>query len=114
MVLPTKKVSLACNRVASYTTFPAADKFDAQKPTLLLVHSFVTDVNLFTAQFADSNLQQACNLVAVDLIGHGGTTCYGSGGTGLDNKGWSFWDNARLCFDVLVCSPPFSSSPHVA
>lgn len=47
--------------------------FDTAKPTLVMIHSFTTDALLYRSQFEDEALSEKCNLVAVELLGHGKT-----------------------------------------
>ena len=46
---------------------------EASKPTLVLVNSFTTSVELYRPQFADERLSGAANLLAIEPYGHGAT-----------------------------------------
>jgi hypothetical protein len=47
-----------------------AQEHDPKKPTVLLAHSFMTTSDLYQSQFANKELTDAVNLIAVDLLGH--------------------------------------------
>ncbi|OMP83621.1 hypothetical protein BK809_0005002 [Diplodia seriata] len=97
---------------ASYaTSFPGGGATPTPgKPTIVFLHSFSTDASLFAPQFADGRLAETCNLVAIDLLGHGGTRIY----RGADEKeeegereelqrdmGWTYWDSAAMAVGVV-------------
>jgi hypothetical protein len=42
--------------------------YDASKPTLVLVNSFTTDSNLYRDQFADEELTDEMNLIAIEYV----------------------------------------------
>lgn len=42
--------------------------YDASKPTLVMVNSFTTDSNLYRDQFADRELTDAMNLIAIEYV----------------------------------------------
>ncbi len=67
--------------------------YDAAKPTLVLVNSFSTSVELYRPQFADEQLSQAANLLAIELYGHGATRA------GYEQ--FTYWDSAVANLDVL-------------
>ena len=46
---------------------------DPAKPTLILVNSFTTSSELYRGQFANKELTDKMNLVAIELLGHGQT-----------------------------------------
>lgn len=58
---------------ASYRCVPATP--DPSRRTLVMVHSFMTNSNLFLPQLESPALKLVFNLVAIDQLGHGGTTC---------------------------------------
>ena len=47
--------------------------YDANKPTLVLVNSFTTSSELYRSQYANTELTNAMNLIAIELLGHGQT-----------------------------------------
>ncbi len=67
--------------------------YDAGKPTLVLVNSFSTSVELYRPQFADAPLSQAANLLAIELYGHGATRA------GYEQ--FTYWDSAVANLQVL-------------
>jgi pimeloyl-ACP methyl ester carboxylesterase len=63
------------------------------KPTLVLVNSFTTSSELYKTQYANKNLTDKMNLLAIELLGHGQTRCK------LEN--WTYWDTAWMNIQVL-------------
>ena len=47
--------------------------YDPSLPTLVLINSFTTSVELYRPQFADEALGATANLLAIEPYGHGGT-----------------------------------------
>ena len=47
--------------------------YDASLPTLVMVNSFSTSVELYRPQFAHAELSATANLLAIELYGHGET-----------------------------------------
>lgn len=68
--------------------------YDAAKPTLVLVNSFSTSVELYRPQFADDQLRQTANLLAIELYGHGATRA------GYEQ--FTYWDSAVANLQVLA------------
>lgn len=68
---------------------------DAVKPTLVLVHSFMTSSNLYKAQFESQSFSSAANLIAVDLLGHGDTN------VNSGNEQFTYWDSATMILQLL-------------
>lgn len=67
--------------------------YDPALPTLVLVNSFSTSVDLYRPQFADPELGGAANLLAIELYGHG-----------LTRSTWehfTYWDSAVANLQVL-------------
>lgn len=72
-----------------------ASPIDASKPTLVLVHSFMTSHKLYDAQFESSAVTSSANLVAVDLLGHGSTKV----DSGIEQ--FTYWDSAIMILQLL-------------
>jgi pimeloyl-ACP methyl ester carboxylesterase len=72
--------------VAAYQT---SGSLDPSKPTLVMVNSFLTNSNLYGSQYANENLTNNMNLIAIELLGHGET------------KNWTYWDTATMNLQVL-------------
>ncbi|MEO6881194.1 MAG: alpha/beta hydrolase [Mycobacteriaceae bacterium] len=68
--------------------------YDPAKPTLVLVNSFSTSVELYRPQFADDQLRQTANLLAIELYGHGATRA------GYEQ--FTYWDSAVANLQVLA------------
>ncbi|TKA32793.1 hypothetical protein B0A50_01018 [Salinomyces thailandicus] len=67
--------------------------YDPSKPTVVLVNSFTTSSELYKSQYANEELTQAMNLIAIELLGHGQTR------TQAGN--WTYWDTAIMNVQVL-------------
>jgi len=67
--------------------------YDPSLPTLIMVNSFTTSVELYRPQFADAELMQAANLLAIEPYGHGAT--YGT------YRQFTYWDSAIANLQVL-------------
>ena len=67
--------------------------YDASKPTLVLVNSFGTSVDLYRPQFSDEKLAGAVNLLAMELYGHGETRA--------PVEQFTYWDTAIANLQVL-------------
>jgi pimeloyl-ACP methyl ester carboxylesterase len=67
--------------------------YDASLPTLVMVNSFTTSVELYLAQFADERLTAAANLLALEPYGHGRTRA--------TYEQFTYWDSAIANLQVL-------------
>ena len=67
--------------------------YDASLPTLVMVNSFSTSVELYRPQFADEGLAAAANLLAIELYGHGQTRA--------TYEQFTYWDSAIANLQVL-------------
>lgn len=72
-----------------------ATQHDASKPTLVLLHSFMTSSSLYTAQFESQSVTSTANLIAVDLLGHGDTRI----NSGVEQ--FTYWDSAIMTLQLL-------------
>lgn len=70
-----------------------ATPYDASLPTLVLVNSFSTSVELYRPQFADDALTGAANLLALEPYGHGETRA--------SYRQFTYWDSAIANLQVL-------------
>ncbi|GME28058.1 putative alpha beta fold family hydrolase protein [Neofusicoccum parvum] len=89
---------------ACYASSAPLAEPDPAKPTLVLLNSFTTDSSLFAPQFADAALRGRANLLAVDLLGHGGTRVGGGAAAGREDVArphWTYWDSAWMALGVL-------------
>lgn len=68
--------------------------YNAELPTLVMVNSFATSVQLYRPQFADQGLLECANLLAIELFGHGETR--------TDTPQFTYWDSAIA--NLLVMS----------
>lgn len=67
--------------------------YDPRKPTLVLVNSFTTSSELYRQQYADKDLTDTMNLLAIELLGHGQTR--------TERENWTYWDTAEMNLQVL-------------
>ena len=67
--------------------------YDASLPTLVMVNSFTTSVELYRPQFADEELSAAANLLALEPYGHGQTRA--------SYEQFTYWDSAVANLQVL-------------
>jgi pimeloyl-ACP methyl ester carboxylesterase len=58
-----------------------------------MVNSFLTNSNLYGSQYANENLTNNMNLIAIELLGHGETK--------TKNENWTYWDTAIMNLQVL-------------
>ena len=73
--------------------YKLAKAYDASLPTLVMVNSFSTSVELYRPQFADEKLTATANLLALEPYGHGQTRAsYGQ---------FTYWDSAIANLQVL-------------
>ncbi|KAF7504266.1 hypothetical protein GJ744_002524 [Endocarpon pusillum] len=68
--------------------------YDSSKPTLILVNSFTTNAKLYNPQYANKSLTDTMNLLAIELLGHGGTRA-------LKVENWTYWDTAIMNLQVM-------------
>jgi len=67
--------------------------YDVALPTLVMVNSFTTSVELYRPQFADDKLSTVANLLALEPYGHGRTRA------GYEQ--FTYWDSAIANLQVL-------------
>jgi pimeloyl-ACP methyl ester carboxylesterase len=70
-----------------------AKPYDASLPTLVLVNSFSTTVELYRPQFADDELTATANLLALEPYGHGRTRA--------TYEQFTYWDSAIANLQAL-------------
>ena len=67
--------------------------YDPSKPTLVLVNSFTTSSELYNGQYANKELSEKMNLVAIELLGHGDTR--------TKSENFTYWDTAIMNLQAL-------------
>lgn len=67
--------------------------YDSSKPTLVLVNSFTTSSELYSSQYANKELNDAMNLISIELLGHGQTR--------TKSRNFTYWDTAIMNLQVL-------------
>jgi pimeloyl-ACP methyl ester carboxylesterase len=73
--------------------YAMAGPYDPALPTLVLVNSFTTSVELYRPQFADEELGRTANLLAIEPYGHGSTRA--------GYADYTYWDSAVAALQVL-------------
>lgn len=67
--------------------------YDPSLPTLVMINSFTTSMELYRAQYADSALIAAMNVLAIEPYGHGATRATW--------EQFTYWDSAIADLQVL-------------
>ncbi|MGF0224904.1 alpha/beta fold hydrolase [Dietzia natronolimnaea] len=70
-----------------------ARQYDPALPTLVMINSFTTSVELYRPQFADEKLASRMNLLAIEPYGHGETRAR--------YRHFTYWDSAIANLQVL-------------
>ena len=71
----------------------SGDTYDASKPTCVLINAMCMTVSLYRPQFEDKKLTDAMNLLAIEPLGHGATSCA--------SEHFTYWDTAIMALQVL-------------
>lgn len=71
----------------------SGDKYDASKPTCILINSMCTTVALYKDQFENKKLTDTMNLLAIEPLGHGATSS--------PTEHFTYWDSAVMALQVL-------------
>jgi hypothetical protein len=69
------------------------DSYDGSKPTCVLINSMCTTVMLYRDQFSDKSLTDAMNLLAIEPLGHGATSC--------SCEHFTYWDTAIMVLQIM-------------
>ncbi|KAL4889362.1 Alpha/Beta hydrolase protein [Aspergillus ambiguus] len=69
------------------------DTYDPSKPTCVLINSMCMTASLYQSQFEDSKLTDAMNLLAIEPLGHGATSC--------PSEHFTYWDTAIMALQVM-------------
>jgi microsomal epoxide hydrolase len=67
--------------------------YDPSKPTCVLITAMSMNLQLFKDQFNDPKLTNAMNLLAIEPLGHGGTSCA--------SEQFTYWDSATTALQVI-------------
>jgi pimeloyl-ACP methyl ester carboxylesterase len=71
----------------------SAEPYDAARPTLVMVNSFTTSVELYRPQFGSAELAGAANLLALEPYGHGESRS--------PFEQFTYWDTAHAHLQAL-------------
>ncbi|KAG9376586.1 Alpha/beta hydrolase fold family protein [Pyrenophora tritici-repentis] len=75
-------------------SYRLSQPYNAKLPTLVLINSFTTSSALYDNAFSTPALTSTMNLLAIELLGHGGTRAHKT-----DN--WTYWDTAIMNLQVM-------------
>ncbi|PGH03998.1 hypothetical protein AJ79_07231 [Helicocarpus griseus UAMH5409] len=67
--------------------------YDPSKPTCVLMNSMCTTVSLYRAQFDCPAVTDTMNLLAIEPLGHGATSC--------PSEHFTYWDSAIMALQVM-------------
>lgn len=90
----TVHVPLLGGITAGYT-LSNNNTLDRSKPTCVLINSMCTTTALFRPQFACAKLSSAMNLLAIEPLGHGATSCPAA------SDHFTYWDSAAMALQVM-------------
>ena len=68
-------------------------QYDPSKPTCVLINSMCMTSALYRPQFESAELAAAVNLLAIEPLGHGATSCA--------TEHFTYWDSAIMALQVL-------------
>ncbi|KAI1371192.1 putative alpha/beta hydrolase [Hypoxylon crocopeplum] len=71
----------------------SGDALDPAKPTVVLINALCATVDFYAEQFASEALTAAANLLAVEPLGHGATSCA--------SEHFTFWDSALVALQAM-------------
>lgn len=71
----------------------SAESIDPKKPTLVMINSMCTTSSLYDAQFSSKSLVDSVNLLAIEPLGHGATSC--------PSDHFTYWDTAIMALQVM-------------
>lgn len=69
------------------------DALGTSKPTCVLINALHTTVAFWRPQFEDEKLTRAANLLAIEPLGHGATSC--------STEHFTYWDTAIMVLQVM-------------
>ncbi|KAI1409304.1 Alpha/Beta hydrolase protein [Hypoxylon sp. FL1857] len=69
------------------------NKLDPAKPTCVLINPLCATVEYYREQLNSEKLTQAMNLLAIEPLGHGATTC--------GSEHFTYWDSALVALQAM-------------
>lgn len=78
---------------AGYALASDDGRVDPSKPTVVLINAMCMTVALYKDQFENKALTDAANLLAIEPLGHGATTCA--------SEHFTYWDSAIMALQVM-------------
>jgi pimeloyl-ACP methyl ester carboxylesterase len=87
----TVKVAHLGGTIAGYRL--SDDRVDPAKPTVVLINSMCTTSSLYNDQFNSKSLVDKVNLLAIEPLGHGATSC--------PSEHFTYWDSAIMALQVM-------------
>ncbi|KAK3702390.1 hypothetical protein LTR37_014964 [Vermiconidia calcicola] len=91
--MPNTKTVNVAHLGGTDAAYQMPHEYDSSKPTLVLVNSFTTSSELYQSQYANKELTDAMNLIAIELLGHGQTR--------TKSEEFTYWDTAIMNLQVL-------------
>ncbi|KAI1344514.1 putative alpha/beta hydrolase [Xylariaceae sp. FL0016] len=67
---------------------------DPAKPTVVMINSMNTTVSLYKKQLNSKRLTDVVNVLAIEPLGHGATTC--------NEDHYTYWDTARCALEAMT------------
>ncbi|KAE8828361.1 hypothetical protein HRS9139_07580 [Pyrenophora teres f. teres] len=75
-------------------SYRLSQPYNTKLPTLVLINSFTTSSALYDDAFSTPALTSTMNLLAIELLGHGGTRAH-------KTENWTYWDTAIMNLQVM-------------
>lgn len=69
-------------------------KLDSTKPTCVMINSMNTTSSLYKPQMNSSKLTSVMNVLAIEPLGHGATTC--------NSDHFTYWDTALVALQAMT------------
>lgn len=76
-----------------YAISGSTNTLDNSKPTCVLINALHTTVAFWRPQFEDEELTSTANLLAIEPLGHGATSC--------STEYFTYWDTAIMALQVM-------------
>jgi len=82
-------------------SYKISGNYKQYKPTLIMINSFTTSADLYEAQFSNTELTEAMNLIAIEPLGHGKTKLRAGARVESENQTFTYWDTAIMNVQVM-------------
>lgn len=91
--MPNTKTIHVAHLFGTEAAYQMPRPYDASKPTAVLINSFTMTSDLYAAQYKNTKLLDAMNIIAVEPYGHGQTR--------TSTETFTYWDTAIMVLQVL-------------